>query len=240
MKYIKLFEDFPDFGPEDIGGAEHTKSWMSSMKGIDENVMKLRELMDSIREGEQKMKQLEMELGMGELKAQEKAMLEDIRVSLESIDKSSHKAHGILLKLRKGHIRWDSPSKEDILGILSVQIEGAKQLIEAIKADPELKKPVNVSPSIKATYDEPEVSEAEEGMPWYRRAIDKVKGWLVSLRRKFANAADDFESVVDELENAVSMDDVEQELPMRRPMVPSPSPSRRMMDRPMPPRGYRG
>ena len=58
MKYIKLFEDFPDFGPENIGGAEHTKSWMSSMKGIDENVMKLRELMDSIREGEQKMKQL--------------------------------------------------------------------------------------------------------------------------------------------------------------------------------------
>ena len=239
MKYIKLFEDFPDFGPENIGGAEHTKSWMSSMKGIDENVMKLRELMDSIREGEQKMKQLEMELGMGELKSQEKAMLEDIRVSIESIDKSSHKAHGILLKLKRGHIRWDSPSKEDILGILSVQIEGAKQLIEAIKAEPGFKKPVNVSPSIKATYDEPEVSEAEEGMPWYRRAIDKVKGWLMSLRRNFMNVAGDFELVVDDLENAVSTDDVEQELPMRRDMVPSAPSARRVMDRPRPPLGYR-
>ena len=77
-------------------------------------------------------------------------------------------------------------------------------------------------------------------MPWYRRAIDKVKGWLMSLRRNFMNVADDFESVVDELENAVSMDDVEEELPMRRAMVPSTPPSRRMMTRPMPPRGYRG
>jgi len=238
MKYIKLFEDFPDFGPEDIGGAEHTKSWMGSMQGINENVAKLRSLMDSIKEGEQKIKEMEMELGMSELKAQEKAMLEDIRVSLESIEKSSHKAHGILLKLKKGYVRWDSPSKEDILGILSIQIEGAKKLIESIKSDPELKKPVNVSPSIKATYDEPEVSEAEEGMPWYRRAIETVKGWLGSLRRKFMNVADGFESVVDKLEGAVSIDDTEAELPMRPAMVPS-SPRRRM-ERPMPPIGYRG
>lgn len=238
MKYIKLFEDFPDFGPEEIGGEEHTKSWMGSMQGINENVAKLRSLMDSIKEGEEKIKQMEMELGMGELKAQEKAMLEDIRVALESIDKSSHKAHGILLKLRKGYVRWDSPSKEEILSILSVQIEGAKSLIEQLKTEAEYKKAVNVSPSIKASYDEPEVSEAEEGMPWYKRAVEKVKGWLMTLTRKITNVADSFESVVDELEGSISMESEDEGLPMKRASVPSPI-RRGAVGRPMPPIGYR-
>lgn len=216
-KYVQLFEEFGDFGPEEIGGAEHTKSWMSSIGQIDEKIMNLRMLMESIKEGEEKIAQLQAEMGMSELKAQEKAMLEDIRVGLESIDKTSHKAHGILLKLRRGYLRWDSPSKEEILGMLSIQIEGAKELIEHIKTEPKFKKSVTVSPTIKATFDDAEIKEAEE-TPWYTKAMDTVKGWLVSLRRKFFNVADSFEDVVNQLENSVSTE-AEME-PVGRRMAP--------------------
>jgi uncharacterized small protein (DUF1192 family) len=216
-KYVQLFEEFGNFGPEEIGGAEHTKSWMGSVSQIDEKIMNLRMLMESIKEGEERIAMLQAEMGMSELKAQEKAMLEDIRVGLESIEKTSHKAHGLLLKLRKGHVRWDSPSKEDILGMLSVQIEGAKELIEEIKTDPKFKKPVTVSPTIKATFDDSEIKEAEE-MPWYRKAMNTVKGWLSSLRRKIFNVADSFEDTVNQLENSISME-TEME-PVGRRMTP--------------------
>lgn len=201
-----MFENFEDpiLNPDDLTGKETTKKWMGTVSDMDSRIQELRNVMDLIEEGNQKIREMEAELGMSNLKLKEKDLLEEIRIALASIDKSTHRAHGLILKCRKPTISWNPPSKEEILTILSMQVEGVKELIERLKTETEFKKPSNVSGSIKASYDVKEAEEMEISKPWYKRAFDSFKNWLFSFKKDAQELSIKMEAIVNKLEDSIN------------------------------------
>ena len=119
-KYVKLFESFE--GTEDqqfpIGSPEHTKSWTMSINELDNKISELRKVMDQMDIVNGKIKELEQELNLSDLRENEERLIDDIKIAMESINKSNHKVHGLVLKHRKGTLRWNPPSQKLIMLIL--------------------------------------------------------------------------------------------------------------------------
>lgn len=222
QKYVKLFESFEDSEemiPAPVGSAEHTKSWMLSIEDLDAKIGELRLVMNQMDEVNIKIAELEKEFKLAEMKQHEARLLDDIKIAMESIKKSNHKVHGLVLKHRKGTLRWNPPSQKLMLEIIELELEGGKELIEKLKTEAAFKQPVEVKSSLTVKKEgEEEITEAEEmsiNKPWYKRIFDKISDWLSSFRRKAIDTSVKLEELVDEfeitLENAKSPHEMERE-----------------------------
>jgi hypothetical protein len=210
QKYVKLFESFED--SEEMmefptGSADHTKSWMMSVEELDNKIGQLRQVMDQMNEVNLKILELQKELKLSEIKQHEERLIEDIKLAMESINKSNHKVHGLILKHRKGTLRWNPPSQKLMLEIIELELEGGKELIEKLKTESAFKQPVDVKSSLSIKREgEEEVSEAEEmsvDKPWYKKVFDKISGWLSSFRRKAIDTSVKLEELVSEFEESL-------------------------------------
>ncbi len=204
MKYLKLFENFENESEKNIRMNQpgETKRWMGGISEINEKVKELREVMDLMKEAERQVEELQKSLGVSDLISEQNRLMEDIKVGMSSISKSTHKAYGLILKHRKGTVRWDPPTKTLMLEIVALAVDGAKDFIERMKTESEFKNPVKVKPSLKVEYDDENVTEAEmmEKNPWYKRMWDKLTNWLTSFRRKVIDVSNELDSKVKELE----------------------------------------
>ena len=233
MKYIKLFENFnEDEFPQnndDMNSPDGTKKWMSDISEINVKVKELRETMDMIQEARRQVEELQKNLGVSDLMSKQEMLLEDIKVGMGAMNKSMHKAFGLILKHRKGTLRWDPPSKTLMLEIIEMSVEGAKEFIAKLKSEAEFKTPVKVSPSLKVEYDKEGLEEAEmtTEKPWYSKAWDKFTNWLSSFRRRVIDVSEKLDNLVEEFEETLTLaemreeapnDDMEKQREYRRPM----------------------
>lgn len=208
-KYVELFESFE--GTEEqkfpVGSPEHTKSWTMSINELDTKISELRKVMDQMDMVNEKIKELEQELNLSELKENEERLIDDIKIAMESINKSNHKVHGLVLKHRKGTLRWNPPSQKLMLEIIELELQGAKELIEKLKTESAFKQPVEVKSSLSIKREGEEgVSEAEEmsmEKPWYKRIFDKLSDWLSKFRRKAIDTSIKLEELVEDFENSL-------------------------------------
>lgn len=208
-KYVELFESFE--GTEEqkfpVGSPEHTKSWTMSINELDTKISELRKVMDQMDMVNEKIKELEQELNLSELKENEERLIDDIKIAMESINKSNHKVHGLVLKHRKGTLRWNPPSQKLMLEIIELELQGAKELIEKLKTESAFKQPVEVKSSLSIKREGEEgVSEAEEmsmEKPWYKRIFDKLSDWLSKFRRKAIDTSIKLEELVEEFEHSL-------------------------------------
>lgn len=223
QKYVKLFESFEDsedMSSAPIGSTEHTKSWMLSIEDLDAKVGELRLVMDQMDELNKKIAELEKEFNLSEIKQHEARLLEDIKLAMESINKSNHKVHGLVLKHRKGTLRWNPPSQKLMLEIIELELEGGKELIEKLKTEAAFKQPVEVKSSLsikKEGEDEMPVSEAED-KPWYKRIFDKISDWLSSFRRRIIDTSVKLEDLVDQFETSLETAKSPEEMQKEREM----------------------
>lgn len=225
QKYVKLFESFED--SEEMmkfptGSTEHTKSWMMSVEELDNKIGELRQVMDQMDEVNTKILELQKELKLSEIKQHEERLIEDIKLAMESINKSNHKVHGLILKHRKGTLRWNPPSQKLMLEIIELELEGGKELIEKLKTESAFKQPVDVKSSLSIKREgEEEVSEAEEmsvDKPWYKKVMDKISGWLSSFRRKAIDTSVKLEELVSEFEESLDTAKSSEEMNKEREM----------------------
>lgn len=208
-KYVKLFESFE--GTEDqqfpIGSPEHTKVWTMSITELDNKISELRKVMDQMDIVNGKIKELEQELNLSDLRENEERLIDDIKIAMESINKSNHKVHGLVLKHRKGTLRWNPPSQKLMIEIIELELQGAKELIEKLKTESAFKQPVEVKSSLSIKREGEEgVSEAEEmsmEKPWYKRIFDKLSDWLSKFRRKAIDTSIKLEELVEEFEHSL-------------------------------------
>ncbi len=208
MKYLKLFEEFGEENlpsKDDMNSPEGTKKWMGDVSEINEKVKELRETMDMIKEAQRQVEELQTKLGVTDLMSKQEMLLEDIKVGMGAMNKSLHKAFGLILKHRKGTLRWDPPSKSLMLEIIALSVEGAKEFIEKLKIEAEFKTPVKVSPSLKVEYDKEvlEESEMSEKNPWYSKVWNKITAWLSSFRRRVINLSERVDVLVEKFENTL-------------------------------------
>lgn len=223
QKYVKLFETFEEsdemISSDTVGGTEHTKTWMLSVEELDLKVAELRQVMDKMDEIKKMVTDLEKSLNVSEIKQQEERLIEDIKIAMESINKSNHKVHGLVLKHRKGSLRWNPPSQKLMLEIIELELEGGKELIEKLKTESAFKQPVDVRASLSVKREgDIDITEAEEmtmKKPWYKHAFEKITGWLSSFRRKAIETSVKLEELSDRfeqtLESAQSQEEVYQE-----------------------------
>lgn len=208
-KYVKLFESFEN--PEEqqfpIGSPEHTKVWTMSITELDNKISELRKVMDQMDIVNGKIKELEQELNLSDLRENEERLIDDIKIAMESINKSNHKVHGLVLKHRKGTLRWNPPSQKLMIEIIELELQGAKELIEKLKTESAFKQPVEVKSSLSIKREDEEgVSEAEEmsmEQPWYKRIFDKLSNWLSKFRRKAIDTSIKLEELVEEFEHSL-------------------------------------
>jgi len=208
MKYLKLFEEFGEENlpsKDDMNSPEGTKKWMGDVSEINEKVKELRETMDMIKEAQRQVEELQTKLGVTDLMSKQEMLLEDIKVGMGAMNKSLHKAFGLILKHRKGTLRWDPPSKSLMLEIIALSVEGAKEFIEKLKIEAEFKTPVKVSPSLKVEYDKEvlEESEMSEKNPWYSKVWNKITAWLSSFRRRVIDLSERVDVLVEKFENTL-------------------------------------
>ena len=208
MKYLKLFEEFGEENlpsKDDMKSPEGTKKWMGDVSEINEKVKELRETMDMIKEAQRQVEELQTKLGVTDLMSKQEMLLEDIKVGMGAMNKSLHKAFGLILKHRKGTLRWDPPSKSLMLEIIALSVEGAKEFIEKLKIEAEFKTPVKVSPSLKVEYDKEvlEESEMSEKNPWYSKVWNKITAWLSSFRRRVIDLSERVDVLVEKFENTL-------------------------------------
>lgn len=208
MKYLKLFEEFGEENlpsKYDMNSPEGTKKWMGDVSEINEKVKELRETMDMIKEAQRQVEELQTKLGVTDLMSKQEMLLEDIKVGMGAMNKSLHKAFGLILKHRKGTLRWDPPSKSLMLEIIALSVEGAKEFIEKLKIEAEFKTPVKVSPSLKVEYDKEvlEESEMSEKNPWYSKVWNKITAWLSSFRRRVIDLSERVDVLVEKFENTL-------------------------------------
>lgn len=223
QKYVKLFESFEDseeMMKSPTGSTEHTKSWMISVEELDNKIGELRQVMDQMDEINNKIIELQKDLKLSEIKQHEERLIEDIKLAMESINKSNHKVHGLVLKHRKGTLRWNPPSQKLMLEIIELELEGGKELIEKLKTESAFKQPVDVQSSLSVKREE-EVSEADEmsvDKPWYKRLFDKLSGWLSSFRRKAIDTSVKLEELVSEFEESLELAKSPEEMNKEREM----------------------
>lgn len=208
MKYLKLFEEFGEENlpsKDDINSPEGTKKWMGDVSEINEKVKELRETMDMIKEAQRQVEELQTKLGVTDLMSKQEMLLEDIKVGMGAMNKSLHKAFGLILKHRKGTLRWDPPSKSLMLEIIALSVEGAKEFIEKLKVEAEFKTPVKVSPSLKVEYDKEILGESEmsEKNPWYSKVWNKITAWLSSFRRRVIDLSERVDMLVEKFEDTL-------------------------------------
>lgn len=208
MKYLKLFEEFGEENlpsKDDINSPEGTKKWMGDVSEINEKVKELRETMDMIKEAQRQVEELQTKLGVTDLMSKQEMLLEDIKVGMGAMNKSLHKAFGLILKHRKGTLRWDPPSKSLMLEIIALSVEGAKEFIEKLKVEAEFKTPVKVSPSLKVEYDKEVLGESEmsEKNPWYSKVWNKITAWLSSFRRRVIDLSERVDMLVEKFEDTL-------------------------------------
>jgi len=208
-KYVKLFESFenPEEQEFSIGSPDHTKVWTMSINELDNKISELRKVMDQMDIVNGKIKELEQELNLSDLRENEERLIDDIKIAMESINKSNHKVHGLVLKHRKGTLRWNPPSQKLMIEIIELELQGAKELIEKLKTESAFKQPVEVKSSLSIKREDEEgVSEAEEmsmEKPWYKRIFEKLTDWLSKFRRKAIDTSIKLEELVDEFENSL-------------------------------------
>jgi hypothetical protein len=208
-KYVKLFESFenPEEQEFSIGSPEHTKVWTMSINELDNKISELRKVMDQMDIVNGKIKELEQELNLSDLRENEERLIDDIKIAMESINKSNHKVHGLVLKHRKGTLRWNPPSQKLMIEIIELELQGAKELIEKLKTESAFKQPVEVKSSLSIKREDEEgVSEAEEmsmEKPWYKRIFEKLTDWLSKFRRKAIDTSIKLEELVDEFEHSL-------------------------------------
>ncbi len=218
QKYVKLFESFEDSDEMQqfsIGSPEHTKAWTLSVQKLDEKIGELKSVMDQMDLVTKKIEELEKELNLSDLKQHEGRLLEDIKIAMESINKSNHKVHGLVLKHRKGTLRWNPPSQKLMLEIIELELEGGKELINKLKTESAFKQPVEVSSSLSVKRDDASgegVTEAEEmemKKPWYAKIKDRISDWLSSFRKKIIGTSVKLEGLVSEFEKSLEIADYE-------------------------------
>jgi hypothetical protein len=208
-KYVKLFESFenPEEQEFSIGSPDHTKVWTMSINELDNKISELRKVMDQMDIVNGKIKELEQELNLSDLRENEERLIDDIKIAMESINKSNHKVHGLVLKHRKGTLRWNPPSQKLMIEIIELELQGAKELIEKLKTESAFKQPVEVKSSLSIKREDEEgVSEAEEmsmEKPWYKRIFEKLTDWLSKFRRKAIDTSIKLEELVDEFEHSL-------------------------------------
>lgn len=223
QKYVKLFESFEDseeMMKSPTGSAEHTQSWMISVEELDNKIGELRQVMDQMDEVNTKILELQKELKLSEIKQHEERLIEDIKLAMESINKSNHKVHGLILKHRRGTLRWNPPSQKLMLEIIELELEGGKELIEKLKTESAFKQPVDVQSSLSVKREE-EVSEADEmsvDKPWYKKIFDKLSGWLSSFRKKAIDTSVKLEELVSEFEESLELAKSPEEMNKEREM----------------------
>lgn len=211
QKYVRLFETFEEsddmIQSDPIGGTEHTKSWMLSTQELDSKVAELRQVMDEMDEIKKMIAELEKELNVSGLKQHEERLVSDIKLAMESINKSNHKVHGLVLKHRKGTLRWNPPSQKLMLEIIELELEGGKELIEKLKTESAFKQPVDVRSSLSVKREgDIDITEAEDmskEKPWYKRAFEQITDWLSSFRRKVIDTSVKLEDLVNQFENTL-------------------------------------
>lgn len=208
-KYVKLFESFEETEQPTnypTGSPEHTKAWTMSINELDSKVEQLKMVMDQMDMVAQKIKEIEEQFKFSELKENEERLLEDIKIAMESINKSNHKVHGLVLKHRKGTLRWNPPSQKLMIEIIELELDGAKELIQRLKTESAFKQPVDVKSSLSVKREGEEgVTEAEEmsmEKPWYKKAFDKLTDWLSTFRRKAIDTSIQLEELVEEFEQS--------------------------------------
>lgn len=221
QKYVKLFESFEDSDEMQefpIGSPEHTRAWTLSIQKLDEKIGELKSVMDQMDLITKKIEELEKELNLADLKQHEIRLLEDIKLAMESINKSNHKVHGLVLKHRKGTLRWNPPSQKLMLEIIELELEGGKELINKLKTESAFKQPVEVSSSLSVKRDdasEEGITEAEEisiKKPWYSKIKDRISDWLSSFRKKIIGTSVKLEGLVSEFEESLEMSDEDKDL----------------------------
>jgi hypothetical protein len=220
-KYVKLFESFEDSEEMQMptGSPEHTKTWTMSINELDDKIEQLKMVMDQMDTVSQKIKEIEEEFKLSDLKQNEERLIDDIKIAMESINKSNHKVHGLVLKHRRGTLRWNSPSQKLMLEIIELELDGAKELIHRLKTESAFKQPVDVKSSLSVKREgEEEISEADDismKKPWYKRAFEKISEWLSGFRRTAIDTSIKLETLVekfeDSLDEAKTPDEMDQE-----------------------------
>lgn len=208
-KYVKLFESFEETeGTTNYptGSPEHTKAWTMSINELDGKVEQLKMVMDQMDMVAQKIKEIEEQFKFSELKQNEERLIEDIKIAMESINKSNHKVHGLVLKHRKGTLRWNPPSQKLMIEIIELELDGAKELIQRLKTESAFKQPVDVKSSLTVKREDEEgITEAEEvsvEKPWYKKAFDTISDWLSKFRRKAIDTSIQLEELVEQFEQS--------------------------------------